>query len=143
MKNSRTTPIAIVLAIGSAAVVATTALSAPPTNLTNPIHSVFMMPSEPQEGRDPFFPNSTRPYKSAPTVTSSTIDTSSLVVKGFSGSVDHRYVIINTHTFAAGDEGDVITSGGRIHLSCVEIRANSVVIDVGGQRHELFYIEKP
>ena len=75
--------------------------------------------------------------------TQSTIDPSSLAIKGFSGSVDHRYVIINNHTFAAGDEGDVITSSGRIHITCVEIRTNSVVIDVGGQRHELFYIEKP
>ena len=57
--------------------------------------------------------------------------------------MDHRLVIINNHTFAAGDEGDVITRDGRIHLSCIEIKTNSVVIEVGGQRHELFYSDKP
>ena len=67
----------------------------------------------------------------------------SLVVKGFSGSMDHRLVIINNHTFAVGDEGDVVTSAGRIHLNCIEIKTNSVVIEVGGQRHELFYFDKP
>ena len=29
-------------------------------------HSIFVIPTNPQEGRDPFFPNSSRPYESAP-----------------------------------------------------------------------------
>jgi hypothetical protein len=142
MKNSRTTSIALVLAIGSVAIVATKALAKPQSGPTNVIRSTFIMPSDPKEGRDPFFPNSTRPYKTAVTVSSPSQDISSLVIKGFSGSVDHRLVIINNHTFATGDEGDVITSIGRIHLRCIEIRTNSVVIDVGGQIHELFYFDR-
>ena len=50
--------------------------------------------------------------------------------------------IINNHTFAQGDEGDVLTSQGRVHLECIEIKANSVVIEYGGQRHELKFDAK-
>jgi hypothetical protein len=143
MKNSRTKLITILFAVGYVLVSAAHAAAAPQSNTTNVIHSVFVVPSDPKEGRDPFFPNSNRPYKGSVTTTSRSQEVSSLVIKGFSGSVDHRLVIINNHTFAPGDEGDVITSGGRIHLSCIEIKTNSVVIEVGGERHELFYFDKP
>ena len=42
----------------------------------------------------------------------------------------------------AGDEGNVTTLSGRIHLRCVEIKADSVVIEIGSQRHELIYSKK-
>jgi hypothetical protein len=143
MKNSRTKTITIFLAMGYVLVSAAHAAAEPQSNATNVIQSAFILPSSPREGRDPFFPNSTRPYKSTVVTISHSADVSSLVIKGFSGSMDHRFVIINNHTFAPGDEGDVITSNGRIHLSCVEIRTNSVVIEIGGERHELFYFDKP
>jgi hypothetical protein len=142
MKNSRTKSITLFLAIGYGLVFATQAAPESSANTSNVIRSVFVMPSDSREGRDPFFPNSTRPYKLATSTTSRSSEVSSLVIKGFSGSTDHRLVIINNHTFAPGDEGDVITSSGRIHLSCVEIKTNSVVIEVGGERHELFYFDK-
>ena len=46
-------------------------------------------------------------------------------------------VIINNHTFALGDEGDVQTTSGRVHIRLAEIRATSVVIEVNGSRREL------
>jgi hypothetical protein len=64
-------------------------------------------------------------------------------LKGFSGTPGHRLVIINNHTFAAGDEGDVITEQGRIHVRCVEIRSHSVVIEVSGKYHELTSPDNP
>ena len=143
MKNSRTKSIAMFLAVGSVLVSAAHAAAQPQAGGTNVTRSVFTMPSDPKEGRDPFFPNSSRPYKVAVSTNSRSQDLSALSIKGFSGSMDHRLVIINNHTFAPGDEGDVITSGGRIHLSCIEIRTNSVVIEIGGERHELFYYDKP
>ena len=112
------------------------------TNKVEIIRSVFILPSNPKEGCDPFFPNSNRPYEIAAAVNTQTGNVASLVLKGFSGSQDHRLVIINNHTFAAGDTGDVITSDGRIHLRCIEIKTNSVVIEVGGQRRELIYSNK-
>jgi hypothetical protein len=103
--------------------------------------SVFVLPTNPKEGRDPFFPNSTRPYEDA--ASKNPGDLSSLVLRGISGSVDHRLVIINNHTFGVGDEGDVITPHSRIHIRCVEIKDNSVVVESGGQRHELSYVSSP
>ncbi|HVU28402.1 MAG TPA: hypothetical protein VHG71_11785 [Verrucomicrobiae bacterium] len=100
--------------------------------------SVFAIPSSPKDGRDPFFPNSTRLYEAAVIKTTQSTAIASLTLKGISGEADHRYVIINNHTFAAGDEGDVISSGVKIHLRCIEIKQNSAVIEADGRRSELF-----
>lgn len=108
------------------------------TDSTNITRSVFTLPANPSEGRDPFFPDSLRPYHHA-VAAPKLANVSMLTIQGFSGRVNQRFVIINNHTFGPGDEGDVTTSAGRLHLRCVEIRTNSVVIEVGGQRHELFY----
>ncbi|HUA37046.1 MAG TPA: hypothetical protein VMA35_01450 [Candidatus Sulfopaludibacter sp.] len=133
----------VLLVAGCTMALATGVAPAPQSGVTNADPSTFVIPSNPQEGRDPFFPDSTRPYKLAAPAVAQVADVTSLVVKGFSGSVDRRFVIINNHTFAAGDEGDVVTRSGRIHLSCLEIKTNSVVIEVGSQRHELFYSDQP
>jgi hypothetical protein len=113
------------------------------SNKTKTAHSIFTMPSNPSEGRDPFFPDSTRPYAVAVAASPRSVDVSSLVLKGFSGTMKDRLVIINNHTFATGDEGDVTTSTGRVHLKCVKIKTNSVVVEVEGQLHELFYLSQP
>jgi hypothetical protein len=105
--------------------------------------SVFIIPTSPQAGRDPFFPNSNRPYENAPAVKKGVTDITSLVLKGISGSADRRLAIINSHTFGIGDEQDLVTSQGRIHIRCVEIKTNSVVIESGGENHELKYIANP
>jgi hypothetical protein len=109
------------------------------TNLSaiaKPVISVFVQPANAREGHDPFFPESSRPYESA-VLTTHTIEFTSLSVKGFSSVAGHEFVIINNHTFGLGDEGDVITSGGRVHIRCLEIRPNSVLIEINGQQHEL------
>jgi hypothetical protein len=100
--------------------------------------SVFIMPSKPQEGRDPFFPNSMRPYEAAMAANRHSAAVGSLELKGISGDPDHRLVIINNHTFAEGDEQDVITIAGRIKVRCLEIKPGSVVVEADGQRVELF-----
>jgi hypothetical protein len=143
LKNFCVNVTAVSLSIGCAAVLAVKAAPATQSDKTGTPRSVFTLPSNPKEGRDPFFPDSTRSYEVAVAANLQVVDTASLVLRGFSGSMDHRLVIINNHTFAAGDEGDVITPLGRIHLSCIKIKTNSVVIEVGGQRHELFYFDKP
>jgi hypothetical protein len=103
------------------------------------LRSVFVLPANPKEGRDPFFPASTRPYEDAASKNPVAGDLTALVLKGFSGTPDHRLAVINNHTFGVGDEGDVLTPHSRIHIRCVEIKTNSVVIKSGGQRHELSY----
>jgi hypothetical protein len=101
--------------------------------------SVFVIPTNAKEGRDPFFPNSTRMFEDTVSKSPPVGDLSSLVLRGISGPPGHRLAIINNHTFAAGDEGEVITPHTRIHIRCVEIKDNSVVVESGGQRHELSY----
>jgi len=110
---------------------------------TNLHRSVFILPANAEEGRDPFFPKSNRPYQTAAATTTNSVGVTALVVKGFSGTPNHRLVIINNHTFAAGDEGDVITEQGRIHVRCIEIKSRSVVVNIGGQYHELTASENP
>ena len=105
--------------------------------------SVFILPTNRNEGRDPFFPTSTRLYQTSASKNPVVGDLTSLVLKGISGSPDHRLAIINNHTFGIGDEGDVVTPHSRIHIRCVEIKAKSVVIELGGQRHELSYGGSP
>jgi hypothetical protein len=107
--------------------------------------SVFIMPASSKEGRDPFYPASIRPYQAEipPGGKVPDLNLDSLVMQGISGAPPHRLAIINKHTFAAGDYGEVSTSQGRIHIHCLEINASSAVIEVNGQRHELRYEEKP
>lgn len=128
------------------AVLATGSLVAAPANqpaATNiVIRSTFVLPSSPKEGCDPFYPNSMRPYgpvESAPRVVTMT----SLSLKGISGTPDHRLVIINNHTFAEGEEGDVAVLGGRIHVHCIQITSHSAIIEAAGQRRELTLHDNP
>jgi hypothetical protein len=106
-------------------------------------HSTFVIPKEPRGGRDPFFPNSNRPYEIATPAQPRTADVSTLVLKGISGPANHRLAIINSHTFGAGDEANVVTPQGPIHIRCIEVRPGSAVIESGGQRHELKYTTNP
>ena len=39
-------------------------------------------------------------------------------------------VIINNHTFVAGDEGDVRSSSGVTHIRCIEIKSDAVIIEI-------------
>ena len=68
---------------------------------------------------------------------SHTVEITSLKVPGVSGTPGHLFAIINNHTFAVGEEGDVKTSGGPVHLRCVEIQNNAVMVEINGQLHRL------
>jgi hypothetical protein len=96
-----------------------------------------LIPSSAREGRDPFFPDSTRVYEENPASQQHVVDENSFAVKGLSIEHGHTMVIINNHTFALGDEGDVLTTSGRVHIRLAEIRSTSVVIEVNGSRREL------
>jgi hypothetical protein len=89
-------------------------------------------------GKDPFFPRSGRRVIEVSSASESQAATA-LMLQGFSGSANRRLAIINNHTFAAGDEGEVVTAAGRIKIRCEEIKDNMVAITVGNstQRVEL------
>jgi hypothetical protein len=130
-----------VLLIALAAASAT-ALGQPaenPAGNTASVRSVFVLPTNPQEGRDPFYPESTRPYANAVAAHVVAPIVNTLTVRGFSGTPGNRMVIINNHSFGVGDEGDVLTAGGRVHVRCLEINDNSVVIEANNQRRQLSF----
>ncbi|HUA66719.1 MAG TPA: hypothetical protein VME24_12785 [Alphaproteobacteria bacterium] len=118
----------------------TGSVAAAPANTHAPVKSVFVQPTNPNEGRDPFFPNSMRPYQDF--VPKHAVVNSVLQIKGFSEIAGHRYVIINNHTFAEGDEGDVLTPGGRVHVRCLTLGADSVLVEANGSRQVLRFSDQ-
>jgi hypothetical protein len=100
------------------------------------IQSVFIMPTSSKDGRDPFFPESTRTVD-AMMAASHVVEITSLKVPGISGTPGHLLAIINNHTFAVGDEGDVLTTSGRVSLRCLEIHPDYVVVEINGQIHRI------
>ena len=116
-------------------------LAAAPADTNAPAKSVFVLPTNPNEGRDPFFPNSMRPYEDfAP---KHTVDVADIQIKGFSEIAGHRYVIINNHTFGEGDEGDVLTAGGRVHIHCLSVGMDTVLVESNGSHHLLRFYGQP
>jgi len=102
--------------------------------------SVFIIPSRAGDGRDPFFPLSRRmvveaqPSKSGDTPKSEPI---SLVLKGISRNDRNRFALINDKTFTAGEEREVVMNNSRVRVHCLEIKEDSVVVEVNGARKEL------
>lgn len=127
--------VTLALAAAAPAVFGEPARVAPPKPV--PARSVFVMPASARDGRDPFFPESTRPYEENKAANAPVDLENAFKVHGTSTERGRVMVIINNHTFALGDEGDVLTTGGRMHIRLAEIRAHSVVIEVNGTRREL------
>jgi hypothetical protein len=104
--------------------------------------SVFVMPTNPQEGRDPFFPRSTRPYATAvlirPNLTNAPpVLQLDLHLNGISGLAGKPLAIINSRTFEEGEEGDIISNGNHVRIRCLEIKADAAVIQIGAERRVL------
>jgi hypothetical protein len=101
--------------------------------------SVFVIPPGPKDGRDPFYPDSTRLHVAAtPTANVARVaGFADLTFKGFAGPVGNRLAIINDLSFATGEEGVVITPAGRLRIRVIEIKDDSVWIEIGSERREL------
>ena len=106
--------------------------------------SVFIIPTTPQQGKDPFFPRSMRLFASPIVKTNLTPDVAvaiaaELHLNGISGTTDRRLAIINNRTFETNEEGVVTSkSGPPARIRCLEIKTDSVVIQViGGERRVL------
>jgi hypothetical protein len=106
--------------------------------------SAFIIPATSVEGKDPFFPLSTRlhppPPVVTPTITSvapAVVQSVQLELKGISGAVNRRLAIINNQTFEVGEEGEVAVNPGRVRVVCKEIKDDSVLVLVNGQERTL------
>jgi hypothetical protein len=101
--------------------------------------SVFELPNTPADGKDPFFPKSRRPYanQGLKTPTTAPVVTHTLILNGLTGP-PHRTCMINGQTFDIGEEANVNDSGVKVRIKCLEIRDNSVLIQLpSGDRREL------
>jgi hypothetical protein len=103
--------------------------------------SAFVIPKKQAEGRDPFYPKSTRPYVGdlATTKPVVTAPVAELLLRGISGTDENPLAIINTTTFGVGDELDVTTKAGKMRIRCIEINkaVGTVSVQVGGERQQL------
>ena len=100
--------------------------------------SQFVIPAHQGQGRDPFFPKSTRltvVTNVAPIVQPSP---ARLVLQGISGTTEHRFAIINGQTVTVGETGDVTVNGTRLQFRCLDIRDVSCVLEIGTERREIF-----
>jgi hypothetical protein len=102
--------------------------------------STFVIPNSPKEGRDPFFPQSNRLF-SKNSGGGATNSPSSMAINSLSlKSIVAGLAIINNHSFAPGEAGDVVAPDGRRqHIRLVEINSNntSVIVEIGGRNIEL------
>ena len=90
--------------------------------------SVFVVPTEPKEGKDPFFPASKRPYVHL--VAHATNAPASLPAKLILNGISRKLAMINGRTFSEGEEGDVNTENGRKHVRCIRIKEDSAMIEI-------------
>ena len=115
------------------------ATNAVPTE-PEPPKSIFVSPSTPQEGKDPFFPESTR-LRNSPVVAKGATNLPPVVVelqlKGISGGANRRFAIINNRTFQTGEEGEVPSSVGVVRITCEAIKEDSVRVLVNGRQQIL------
>lgn len=115
---------------------------AAPTNEMVISPSVFVLPTSPQEGKDPFYPRSMRPYAAYrvahtnPVVVAAPILVD-LHLNGISGTVTRPLAIINNRTFSIGEQAEVPTSTGRVTVRCLEIRNDTVIIQSQGENRVL------
>jgi len=99
--------------------------------------STFVIPSQSTEGRNPFFPQSSVQLIQPKPTPSGVIDPSIFVLNGIT-SPPRRTAMINGRTFEPGEEGEIrFASGNRTMIKCEEIRADSAIIVVAGQRREI------
>jgi len=105
--------------------------------------SVFVIPTNPQEGKDPFFPKSTRLFNTVVVATAVTSAKpaaaipSDLQLKGISGVAERRLAIIGSRTFEKGEERELPTSAGRVRIRCLDITTDSVLIQIGDEQRIL------
>jgi hypothetical protein len=102
--------------------------------------SVFI--DDPDNGKDPFFPDSKRRVTGQPADVPVRTGVEALELKGITGPPENRIALINNLTFQSGEVGEVRVPGqtNKFTIQCLDIREKSVVVRIVGQaeEHELF-----
>ena len=108
--------------------------------------SVFVSPTAPPVGRDPFFPSSKRVFVGDPKNPVSGPSLADLTLKSILGTPPRVFAVINNHTFGPGDDGDITTkSGQRLHVRCVDInpKAGTATVAADGMSEVLHLASEP
>ena len=104
--------------------------------------SIFVIPNNPREGRNPFFPGSHAELPPTPRP-QAPVDSSSFILNGIT-SPPKRTAMINGRTFEVGEEGKVRVPGGGLELiKCLDIGADSATIEWKGQQAVLRFRTNP
>ena len=111
---------------------------APIVAATGP-RSVFI--DQPDFGKDPFFPRSSRRPKVIVRTTDleppRAVVPDAIVLKGISVLKERKLAIINYYTAAEGEEFSLKFNGQVVKVKCVEIKDRSAVISVNGATKEI------
>jgi hypothetical protein len=107
------------------------------TNVVVIPNSVFAWPPTQKDGRDPFFPDSTRIYANSAVNTNAVPTAVILKLDGIGGTRERPLVMINGHTFGPDETAQIATTSGRIKVHVLEITTNSAVVEVNGVSREL------
>jgi hypothetical protein len=104
------------------------------------LQSVFS--PQPGFGKDPFFPNSTRlrpvlPVPSRGPAAPLTGVPDSITLKGLAVLNQRKLAIINNCTVESGEEFMTKVNGHALKGKCIEIKTNSVIIEMNGSTKEL------
>lgn len=106
--------------------------------------STFVIPASSQEGRDPFYPNTTRSPAGgdAGEKGAAASGAFALELKGLSGVPGNRLAMISaggvtTRTLAEGETSEIPTKSGKVSVRCLQIKSKSVVVEAGGSIKEL------
>jgi len=99
--------------------------------------STFALPQTLDQGRDPFFPTSTRFFAMSRPQKTQAPGPAKLELKGISGTPDRPLAIINNRTLGVGEAQDVTTSEGRVRVYCLAIDGMKVTVRAQGQTREL------
>lgn len=99
--------------------------------------SVFVIPSTPQQGRNPFYPNSTLGMPAPKPTQAAPAEVFAFVLNGIT-SPPRSTAIINGRTFEVGEEAEVrVSSGSRVLVKCEEITTDSATILVNKEKRVL------
>lgn len=96
---------------------------------------------DPGNGKDPFFPRSTRRKAVVKTVDTAPPDPtvpSFVVLRGISLAQGRKLAIINNHTLGEGEERELKAPNGQVlKIRVIEIKEKSVIIETGGFSKEI------
>jgi hypothetical protein len=107
--------------------------------------SVFEVPTNPERGRDPFYPKSTRLFGLRTTSTNAApVSRVTFLLRGLAGAPGQRLATLTVKEspgrsliLAEGETTSLRLPGGEIRVRCVSIEDDRVLVEINGSRQEL------